>query len=426
MSFNIKELEIESEFFDKINKDINQFILELNFHIKKSLFKTKIPKNKTIPEFYNCYSNQNAIILFGLLDKIDKIYSNFFFQNITNNLNSEKEKYILDLSNIILLFNLVSKNMHIITKIIKKAESYLTKVYSENHIINDMQKKLNNYINNLINIKKKKKKILSTFHIFNKSIRRKTEKATNSNLFPLIKSIDENVKDNNEKIIKVTFNINKNINNNTNNNKLLNEEKMISDLNTPKFNNKILDDKKFDDTKINDNYDSTKNEFIKQESIHSYYTLASKAAHIIQDNNPKIYQEKEEKKMHEETKEKHIINSNKPNTLDNQNECEAKLIYTKSNVSEVKKKKNNNQNKNNPRKQIFSSINLKSSMEKEMLKNFLIFINNIYKAGAINNEEKLKLKKLIISKSEKIENIYNIFYKVDKNKFVNELKKLII
>ena len=145
-------------------------------------------------------------------------------------------------------------------------------------------------------------------------------------------------------------------------------------------------------------------------------------------------QEKEENKMHEE-KEEQIINLDKQNNLDNnQNDCQAKLVYNKSNLSEVKKTNDNKQNsepkyystKTNPRKQIFSSVNLKSSMEKEMLRNFLILINNLYKTGTINNEEKLKLKELIISKSEKIENIYNIFYKVDKNKFVNELKKLII
>ena len=68
---------------------------------------------------------------------------------------------------------------------------------------------------------------------------------------------------------------------------------------------------------------------------------------------------------------------------------------------------------------------MKSAIEKNMLKDFLGFINNIYKAGYINNEEKLKLKQLIISKSEKIQRIYNDYYKINKMEFINELKKLI-
>ena len=47
-------------------------------------------------------------------------------------------------------------------------------------------------------------------------------------------------------------------------------------------------------------------------------------------------------------------------------------------------------------------------------------------SGSINTEEKIKLKQLIISKSEKIENIYNNYYHDNKNEFINELKKLII
>ena len=65
-------------------------------------------------------------------------------------------------------------------------------------------------------------------------------------------------------------------------------------------------------------------------------------------------------------------------------------------------------------------------MEKDILKNFLGFINNIYKNGYINNEEKIKLKELIISKSEKIHNLYNSYYTTDETEFIKELKKLTI
>ena len=117
-----------------------------------------------------------------------------------------------------------------------------------------------------------------------------------------------------------------------------------------------------------------------------------------------------------------------------QNDSEAKLVYTKSNFSENKKSQDNSEEfekreyytKKNPKKQTFSSVNLKTTMEKNMLKDFLGFINNIYKSGSINTEEKIKLKQLIISKSKKIENIYNNYYHHNKNEFINEIKKLII
>ena len=432
MSYINKELDSEFDFFDKININLNHFILELNFHKKNSLIKSKFAKNFSTKDYFNCYSNKNAILLFESLDKIDNFYSNIYAQNSPNNLTSKKDKYILELSNIILLFNLVSRNQKIIKKNINNAKTYLSNFYLENHINKDSQKKLNDYIDNLINTKKKRKKNLSSLithtNIFNRAVRHKTMKTENPNILTLNKNTDEKVFDFNEKLMKVNpINLNT-INNNI---KLTNEEKLINDLTTPKFPNKIIDDdKNNNDSKVNDNSGLNKNSIMKQGSIQSYYTLASKAAFIIQDenNNQKEEQEKE--------KEEKIIIEDKPKITiinDNKNDYIPHLIYSKSNFSENKKVKNNQNleqkfcyTQGNPRKQIFSSINLKTSMEKDMLKNFLIYINNLYKQGNINNEEKLKLKQLIISRSEKIEKIYNIFYKVDKNKLLNELKKLII
>ena len=64
-------------------------------------------------------------------------------------------------------------------------------------------------------------------------------------------------------------------------------------------------------------------------------------------------------------------------------------------------------------------------MEKSMLKDILGIINNLYKNGEINTEEKVKLKKLIITKSEKISRLYKS-YTINDREFINELKKLII
>ena len=81
--------------------------------------------------------------------------------------------------------------------------------------------------------------------------------------------------------------------------------------------------------------------------------------------------------------------------------------------------------KDQQRKQAFSSTALKSSNEKIMIKDLLLYINNIFKKEIINYEEKIKLKKLVISKSEELENLYKIYYTNNKDKLVEELKKLL-
>lgn len=77
------------------------------------------------------------------------------------------------------------------------------------------------------------------------------------------------------------------------------------------------------------------------------------------------------------------------------------------------------------KKRTFSSTYLKSSQEKRMLKDLLVYVNDIFRKEIINCEEKLKLKQLIISKSEKLESIYQNYYENNKNKFIKELKYLL-
>ena len=48
--------------------------------------------------------------------------------------------------------------------------------------------------------------------------------------------------------------------------------------------------------------------------------------------------------------------------------------------------------------------------------NLLEMINDVYKKGIINSEEKIILKQLIIAKSKKLENLY---YNIYKNKFID-------
>ena len=413
----------ESDFFGEINKNINYFLLDTSSSEKNELIKSKIQKYKTVSEFFEHYSNNNIISLFDLLNKLDKIYSNIFFNNNYNNTTSKIDKYVSDLSSIILLFNLISKNKYIIKKALINSESYLKNFYFENHINKDYQKKLDDYLNNLINLKKRNKKrglsLIKHEKISNKSKRHKTVKARKPNIFNLNKKIDEKNININNKLFDISPK------NHLNHKMHDSIDKEKSNLRTPKFPSK--EDEQNNSESILKEKDSNKKQIIKLESINSYFTLASKQGKIGSDE--KTNQIKKEKKV--KINDKEVTNFT---FLNIHKDGESKLIYIKNKFSENKKSQDNSEEleqkeyytKKFPKKQTFSSVNLKSSMEKNMLKDFLGFINNIYKNGIINTEEKIKLKQLIISKSEKIENIYNNYYHNNKDEFVNELKKLII
>ena len=77
-----------------------------------------------------------------------------------------------------------------------------------------------------------------------------------------------------------------------------------------------------------------------------------------------------------------------------------------------------------------NNVNVKiKDKEKDSNKyeNLLIMINNLYKKELINDEGKIKLKKMVISKSIKVEKFYYDIYQSpnkDKEKLIEEIKKL--
>ena len=405
-------------FFGEMTKNIDFYLLDSE---KKELIKSKLKKIKTTSDLFDYYSNNNINIntLFQSITKLEEIYSNIYEKQNHNNQNSKLDKYISDLSNIILLFNLISKNQKILRKAITKSESYLETFYFENSINKNSQKKLDQYLYNLINMKKgiKKKSLLFNGNSFNKLKKDKSENEGKSNIFIFNKKTEKKNIKFNYQLINFAPNIN-NINSNANNNgNNLYEEKKHNALSTPKFPKKTIEDN-INNILSNDiDNDFNKNNILKQESIQTYFTLAEK-----------IKPEEENQKPKKEKKE-NIID------IINQNDEEAKLVHSKSNEldnNKVLKNPDEQEQKSDCSKKApknhhtFSSMNLKNSMEKNMVKNLLVFLNNSFKNGKINSQEKLKLKQLIIAKSEKIEKIYNIDYKDDINGIISELKKLIV
>ena len=393
------------EFFfnDEMSKNIEFFLLDSISSEKNELIKSRINDFKTKSEFFNYYSNTNIISLFESFDKLDTMISKI--NNHNNDFKSKVDKYISELSNIFLLFSLISKNQQIVMKVITESQSHLSHFYVEYNISKDSQKKFDEYFCKLMNLQSVTN---------NKNFSPLNVNTNNHNILIVNQKTEENNINFNCNLINI-FPPSNNLINNTSE-----EEKSLDHLLTPKFPYKK---EREEDTikEINVN----KNIVLKQESLQSSFTLASKNQ-SSQNNQEEIINNTKDTTANKEKSSQDLHMSNLLNS------SEIELIYSKSKKSDIKKEGENEEHEmkigftqKNPTKQTFSCMNLKSKLERSMLKDTLGIINNLYKNGEITKEEKIQLKKLIITKSEKLTRL-NKFYKTSDSVFINELKNLII
>ena len=418
------------DFFGKMNNNKNFYVFNTTSSKDSSDIISKIEKYENTLDFFKHYTNIDIKNFFKSIQNLDNIYSSLYSENNINNFNLKIDRYISALSNIYLLSNLISKNKLILNKAIDNAKKDLNIFCMENKINKNIHKKLNNYISNLLGIeiedKKNKIKMPISFKIEKSNICIINGKGNNINIEHSI----NNSSLNQEKTRDIThiYNTSK-----------ITEENFILDLRTPSFpknrnSSQIINDNNDNNDnndKLNDigskkgslmslcnkENDELNKNFSKKESIHSLYTLASKSKF------------KEEKVKGASSKFNRII----PDEIINRNNINNNLNSNK-NIKRSsqflltsRKRTDNNLVKNEikNKKQNFSSTNLKSSNETKMYKDLLIFINNLFKKEIINSEEKIKLKQLIIVKSDKLENIYGIYYPDDKDTLIIELKNLI-
>ena len=174
----------------------------------------------------------------------------------------------------------------------------------------------------------------------------------------------------------------------------------------------------------NDNNDDVNKNMYKKESIHSLYTLASKSKF---NNQEDIVKGANSRFKNLNLDEKSIGNnnsfSNNNKSRFNTKRNSSKFMLTDYKTSNIEEKKDF-ENKKESKKRTFSYTNLKSSKEKEVIKNILVFINDLFKKNQINSEEKLKLKQLIIKKSQTLENIFLENNDINDEKLIKELKNL--
>ena len=443
MSFYLKSF----DFFGKINNNKNFYIFKSTSRADILEIVSKLEKYETTPEFFKHYTNKDIKKIFKELENLSQLYSDLLSDNNANSLKSNIDKYISSLSKIFLLSNLISKNNLILKEAIEKTKNYLDIFYKENNINKNIQKKLDNYILHLLgtknkNIKKRRNSVLikKNFNKFSK-FKMETEKSNilnerNRNSTPEIKIIDHSFNDsslNQEKTVDITNHTDDNYNNNS---KMFEDDSFIIETETPKFQNILRDSKLFIQKEINDNYDISNEDFSKKDSSiinednnkiikkDSFYTLG-KSKSKNQEDVIKKCSSKFKIGIQDEINNINIINNNvnKGNCI--KNSCKL-LIVDKINCD------NNSLDfeefskiKDQQTTQAFSSTVLHSSKEKIMLKELLLYINNLFKKEIINFEEKIKLKQLVISKSKELEQLYILYYTNNKDKLEAELKKLL-
>ena len=322
--------------------------------------------------FFEYYTKKNINKLLSLLSEYNSNISEIFDETKTlkNNFNSPVEVYISTLSKIYLALNLIHKNHEILCNFFVLVKNSYYKLCSENKLSMTNIKSINDYINELVNIYSK------------------------------------------------------------NNN-----------ISTPKF-SEILTPKKDGLIHMNNNpYNETKLNF----SNFSINRLKSHKLHKTSENLRSALSKKSIIIIgNENNSKKNIDNSS---TDSEKNELNVERQYSSLSLSQMKfvagekspdknSKKNKNliKNKSCHKSKFRKFFNKHRSGEivynhdKEMYRKLLEIIFDLYKNCIINSEEKLQLKHLIISKSNKIEQIYTDYFiqcKYDKNIFISKVKKLL-
>ena len=97
----------------------------------------------------------------------------------------------------------------------------------------------------------------------------------------------------------------------------------------------------------------------------------------------------------------------------------TKIIKSKEkeNKKEMKSKKGKKKNQNEKDN---SKVN-----NKYIYETLLKSVNEIYKKGNIDEIQKIKIKKLIISDSSKVIDLYNVFCSNSINKYIDHIKRLL-
>ena len=353
----IKYIELLGDFkSDKIYYLYKTSSSEINLEILSQL-----QKYESSLDFFSYYTKNDIKNQINSINQLDKNLTSIFNDD-SNNYISNIDKYISQISKIILILILVEKIREILNKFLLKSKQYLNGISNNYKIENIYQDKLLSLINNLqynynIDISSPKNpKILSTI----------TDNKTPENFF-------------NENKLSIA------------------NEDILSDINTPAFIEKNSNKDNFDNIA-----NSSKNNITNKNDIN----LSFRDMFFIfgQDLNTDHNSPSERKSKNKNGKPKKKNNS-----------CFK--------VYEINKRRSFKINS-----KLLNSKSLDEDGEIKMYCDFLLLVKKLYKSCLITAEERIEIKKLIISKSKKIISFYKKEYeniKHDYIKIANTIKTLL-
>ena len=342
----IKTLKLSDEI--KNNEIYNIFKTDsskLNLNILSSL-----QKFNTTNEFLSYYTQQDCKKVFDIYNTITSISSQICNENEKKNFKKDIDKYLSDLSKIILLFSLIHKNNELLSNLIKNTKRYIKRFYKENEINSVIKERISNCISDLMS----SSQVASQRNYSRRSTKENT--VSNPNIF-LGHSH------------KKSFNANE-------------EEYLLFQSRTPKFEEEddeiveVNEEQSFINMNVETKEDNSKKDSLK--TIGSTFSLRHMKF---------TYQSDEEEKTR-------TIKKNKTVKLGTDFSTPHSFFKKKSNSYnnyEVIDNESNNNMKDNS----------------QYILDFLNSINNLYKSGKINSNEKLAIKQLIISDSKSVVEKYS-------------------
>ena len=301
-------------------------------------FLSSLQKFHSTQEFLNYYTQQDCKKVFNMYDTLSSISSKIYNENEKSNYKKDVDKYLSDLSKIILLFSLIQKNNELLSNLLKNTRKFIKRFYIENEIQSIIKERINSCINDLMSCSQ----VASQRNYSRRSTKENT--VSNPNIF-LGNSL------------KKSYNANE-------------EEYLFFQSQTPKFEeeeNEIIEvneEQSFNNMNAETKEDNSKKDSLK--TISSSFSLRHMKF---------TYQSDEEENGRS-------IKKNKTVKLGTD-------FITPHNF--FKKKSNSYNNKED----IDNENNIKDNSQ--YIVDFLNSINNLYKTGKINSNQKLAIKQLIIS-----------------------------
>ena len=314
----------------------------LNLKLLSSL--QKFNKTKDFFDYYSEQSCQNVLDIFNNLSsitsKITEVYQ-------VNSFKSEIDKYLSGISKIIYLFYLIQKNNELLSNLLNNTKKYLKKFCEENRNKSALKEKIKNCIDDLMN----NSQLVSKRNYSRRSTKDNTISPSNI-YFLLFQCCTPKFEEDDEEIVEV------------------NEE--------PSCYNNI-------NNINNESKSESKEKWIKKDSKK---TIETNGSSLSIRHMKFVYDSDNESKR--------VVKKNKT----------IKMAINFSNPKSFFKKKSlsNQINENSRGKDTDSEkdYNEKSINSTKILTEFLTVISSLYKEGKINAQQKLSIKQLIISDSEKI------------------------